>query len=87
MKDIKEKKTPAQRFGEETAEAFFGPAGSDGIRSDTLGSYTGDGMSETERASDDTEFAFPRLSPGYSRLETMGGPWPIETPVQDADDL
>ena len=35
------KKSPAQRFGEETARAFSGARDEGEVRSDTLGSYTG----------------------------------------------
>lgn len=88
------KKSPAQRFGEETARAFSGARDEGEVRSDALGSYTG-------RPIADSPFLIEQLDAGQSpgSLGRIGpmvlgaesvqftNPAMDREPTQDADDL
>ncbi len=82
-----DKKSRAQRLGQETAAEF---ARETVFHVDTLGSYTGlASVNKPLRMLDDIEYASPRLSPETPGAVTME-PLRLKEdllPTQDADDL
>ena len=87
-----EKKTRAQRLGEETAAEFLRDRPDEGeiIRSDTLGSYTGLAERKTPVGKPyDADTGGERLFPTYYPSMNIGlqSPPSALLPDQDADDL